>query len=157
MNIEFSYPEYLANGRDRSVIRFYLPPKLGPSPQREYLDAVHLCVLWDHDRDQLVLAVLAALFLRNREALEQLVAVAEARGRVDFWCRSAEHSKDLQRALDDAANAVTWQRGRWKVNPGQVVPCRGTVVDWEKLPEKHPLHSVAKGQGLGLIVTGGAR
>jgi len=165
MYIEFSSPEVLSDGRDRSVIRFYLPPKLGQPDAHDLRyrgehPAVHVCVLWGADRSQLMLAVLAALYLRNREMLEQLVAVRQERGRVDFWCRSAEHVKDLQRALDDAADAVLWQRGSWKINAGQIVPCKGTAVDWQVLPEADPtlaaIRSAAKGQGLGLISSRGA-
>jgi hypothetical protein len=155
MYVEFSYPEYLADGRDWSVIRFHLPPKTVGSlrwPPRDELPAVHLCVLWDHDRDQRMLALLAVVYLRNREMLEQLVAVAESRGRIDFWCRSEEHRKDLQRALDDASEAVMFRRA-WKANPGKVVPCKGTAVDWQALPDGTPdaLRSVAKGHGLGIV------
>jgi len=153
--IEFSAPEYLADGRDRSTVRFYLPPKLGQPRAhdlryREEHPAVHVLILWSERRDQRMLAVLAALFLRDRDLLEELVAVAESRGRVDFWCRSEEHRKELQRALGEAAEAVMFGHA-WKANPGQVVPCKGAVVDWDKLPEDHPLRSAAKGHGLGLI------
>jgi hypothetical protein len=153
--IEFSYPEFISDGRDRSVIRFYLPPKTGQPDDhdlrfRTHHNALHVAVLWGPDRSQKVLAVLAALYLRNRELLEQLVAVRHEHGRMDFWCRSDDNKKDLQRALDDAAGAVMFSRA-WKVNPGQVVPCKGTAVDWQSLPEDHPLRSTAKGQGLGIV------
>jgi hypothetical protein len=156
MYVEFSYPEFLSDGRDRSVIRFYLPPKTGQPDAhdlryRAHHNAVHVAALWGSDRSQNLIAVLAALYLRNREMLEQLVAVRQERGRVDFWCRSTEDVKDVQRALEDAIEAVLWQRGVWKVNPGQAVPCKGTVVDWEQLADDHPLRSAAKGQGLGIV------
>lgn len=165
MYIEFSYPEFISDGRDRSVIRFYLPPKTGQPDDhdlryRTHHNAVHVAVLWGPDRSQKVLAVLAALYLKNREMLEQLVAVRHEHGRVDFWCRSTESTlcgpdvRDVQRALEDAIEAVLFQRGAWKVNPGQVVPCKGTVVDWQALLEEHPLRSTAKGQGLGVVARG---
>lgn len=162
MYIEFSAPEYLADGRDRSVIRFYLPPRIGQPRAHDMRyrgqhPAVHICVLWSERRDQRMLAILAALFLRNREMLEQLVAVAESRGRVEFWCRSAEHAKELQQALDDAAVAVQFGSA-WKASPGQVVPCTPTgAVDWETLAAGHPIKSTAKGHGLGLIIPRAAR
>jgi hypothetical protein len=158
--IEFSSPEVLSDGRDRSVIRFFLPPKVG-QPRvhdlryRAEHPAAHVCVLWGADRSQHMIAVLAALYLRNREMLEQLVAVRQERGHVEFWCRSEEYRQELRRALEDAVDEVLWQRGRWKVGPGQVVPCTGTVVDWQSLPEDGStlgaIRSAAKGQGLGLI------
>lgn len=162
MYIEFSYPEFLSDGRDRSVIRFYLPPKLGqPSTHdiryREQHTAVHIAALWGPDRDQRLIALLAGLYLRNREMLEQLVAVRQEGGRLYFWCRSDEHLKELQRALEDTAEAVLWQRGSWKIKTGQVVPCKGTIVDWERLPADHPIVSAAKGQRLGLIAAHGAQ
>jgi hypothetical protein len=165
MYIEFSYPEILSDGRDRSVVRFYLPPKTGQSHvhdlrYRAEHPAAHVCVLWGADRSQLIMAVLAALYLRNREMLEQLVAVRQERGQVEFWCRSEGYRRDLQRALEDAVSAVLWQRGPWKVGPGQVVPCKGSTVDWQSLPENDPtlgaIRSAAKGQGLGLISLHGA-
>lgn len=156
MYIEFSYPEFISDGRDRSVIRFYLPPKTGQPDDhdlryRTYHNAAHIAVLWGPDRSQKVLAVLAALYLRNREMLEQLVAVRHESGRLDFWVRELADAKDVQRALEDAIEAVLWQRGSWKVNPGQVVPCKGAVVDWQSLPEDHPLRSTAKGKSLGIV------
>jgi hypothetical protein len=158
--IEFSYPEFISDGRDRSVIRFYLPPKTGQPDDhdlryRTHHNAVHVAVLWGPDRSQKVVAVLAALYLRNREMLEQLVAVRHERGRLDFWYRDLADVKDVQRALEDAIEAVLWQRGAWKVNAGQVVACKGNVVDWQAMPEDHPLRSTAKGQGLGLIAAHG--
>lgn len=147
MHIEFKHPEVLSDGRDRSVIRFLLPPNQ---------DAVHVCTLWDADRDQTIMAVLAALYLRDRDALKQLVAVAEGRGQITFWCRSADQLTDVRHALDDAAHAVTWQHGFWKTGQGHVVPCRGTVVDWEALDADHPLRGAARGQRLGLITATGA-
>jgi hypothetical protein len=161
MYIEFSAPDCLADGRDRSTVRFFLPPKLGQQRAhdlryREEHPAVHIYIGWSERRDLRMLAVLTSLFLRNKAMLEQLCGVAESRGRVEFWCRSAEHVRDLQRALDDAAESVMFGRA-WKANPGQVVPCKGTVVDWQALPETHPLRSVAKGHGLGLITPGAAR
>jgi hypothetical protein len=144
VHIDFKLPEVLSDGRDRSVIRFQLPPT--PSSA-----AVHVCILWDADRDQNILAVLAALYLRHRDALKQLVAVAETRGQIAFWCRSADQLPDMRRALDDAANAVTWQHGRWRAGIGHVVPCKGTVVDWAALAADHPLRGAARGQQLGLV------
>jgi hypothetical protein len=154
--IEFSYPDILSDMRDVSAVRFYLPPKLGQPgthdlQNRAQHSAVHVCVVWAADRDQRALAVLASLYLRNREALELLVGIRHERGCLDFWTRSTEHVKEMQIALQDAADAVLWQRGSWKVNPGQVVPCKGTLVDWAALPETHPLRGIAKGQRLGLI------
>lgn len=161
MYVEFSYPEILSDWRDRSVIRWYLPPKTTGRPHQHELSnrtehsAVNIAVLWGPDRSPNMLAVLSALYLRNREMLEQLVAVRQERGRVDFWCRSGADIKDVQRALEDAVEAVLWQRGAWKVNPGQSVPCKGALVDWEKLPENDPtlgaIRLAAKGQALGLI------
>jgi len=160
--IEFSYPETLSEMRDVSAVRFYLPPKLGQPgvhdmSQRSRHAAVHICIVWAPDRDQRALAVLASLYLRNREALELLAGIRQERGRLDFWCISAEHVREVQLALQDAADAVLWQRGSWKINPGQVVPCKGTIVDWEALPETHPLRGIAKGQRLGLITSTGAK
>jgi hypothetical protein len=159
--IEFAAPEYLADGRDRSTIRYFLPPKLGQPRAHDIRfrgehPAAHILIIWSERRDQRMLAVLTALYLRDRELLEQLVAVAESRGRVDFYCRSAEHAKELQSALDGAAQAVLFS-GAWRANAGQVVPCTSTgAVDWQALPEDHPLRSAAKGHGLGLIIAGGA-
>jgi hypothetical protein len=141
MYIDFPAPEYLADGRDRSTVSFLIPRTRA---------AVHVCILWSERRDQRILAVLTAFSIRNPSLLKQLVAVAESRGRVDFWCRSAEHAKDLQQALDAAAAAVHLTP-EWTANSGQVVPCKGTVVDWQALPEGHVLRSPAKGHGLGLI------
>lgn len=157
MFVEFSYPEIVSDGRDCSVVRFYLPPKFVNHPDahdvrnKSMHAAVHICIVWAPDRDQRALAVLASLYLRNREALELLVGIRQERGRLDFYCRSAEHVKEVQLALQDAADAVLWQRGSWKVNPGQVVPCEGTILDRDALPLDHPLRSSARGQRLGLI------
>lgn len=160
MYIEFQSPEYLADGRDRSVIRFFLPPKLGQPHAHDFTlrgqhPSVNICIQWSERRDTRVTALLAALYLKDREMLEQLVGVAESRGRIDFWCRSSDSSdlRDLQRALDAAANAVMLP---WRTNPGQTVPCQGTVVDWKALPETHPLKSSAKGQRLGRVAATGA-
>jgi hypothetical protein len=160
--IDFSYPDYLSDGRDVSAVRFYLPPKAVTHPDahdvrnRERHSAVHVCIVWAADRDQRALAVLASLYLRNREALELLAGIRHERGRLDFWCRSAEHVREMQLALQDAADAVLWQRGSWKVNPGQVVACKGTIVDADALPADHPLRPSARGQRLGLISATGA-
>jgi hypothetical protein len=157
MFIEFSYPETLSEMRDVSAVRFYLPPKAASHPDahdvrnRAQHSAVHVGIVWAPDRDQRAHALLASLYLRNREALELLAGIRHERGRLDFWCTSVEHVRAVQLALQDAADAVLWQRGSWKVNPGQVVPTRGTVVDWEALPETHPLRGIAKGQRLGLV------
>jgi len=146
---------FLSEMRDVSAVRFYLPPKASTQPDahdisnRARHSAVHICIVWAPDRDQRAHALLASLYLRNREALELLVGIRQERGRLDFWCRS--HVREVQLALQDAADAVLWQRGSWKINPGQVVPCKGTIVDWEALPETHPLRGIAKGQRLGLI------
>lgn len=163
MYIEFSYPDYLSEMRDVSAVRFYLPPKFVNQPDahdisnRARHSAVHIGIVWAADRDQRALAVLASLYLRNREALELLVGIRQERGRLDFWCRSAEHLREMQIALQDAADAVLWQRGSWKVNPGQVVACKGAIVDWEALPDTHPLRGIAKGQRLGLINATGSK
>jgi len=159
--VEFSYPETLSEMRDVSAVRFYFPPKFGQPGvhdvrYRAQHSAVHIGIVWAPDRDQRALALLAGLYLRNREALELLVGIRQERGRVEFWCRSTEHVREVQLALQDAADAVLWQRGSWKINPGQVVPCKGTIVDWEALPETHPLRGIAKGQRLGLINATGA-
>jgi len=165
MYVEFSYPEVLSDWRDRSVIRFYLPPKIGQPAahdlrNRTQHNAVHIALLWGPDRSQNLVAVLAALYLRNREMLEQLVAVRQERGRLDFWCRELADVKEVERALADAVDAVLWQRGVWKVNAGQFIPCKGMMVDWQALPENDPtlgaIRSAAKGQGLGLIAAHGA-
>ena len=156
MYIELSYPELLSDSRDSSNVRFYLPPKLGQPDDHDVQyrarhSRVHIGIRWGADRDQRALALLASLYLRNREALELLVGIRQERGRLDFWCRSAEHVKEVQLALQDAADAVLWQRGSWTVNPGQVVPCKGTIVDADALPADHPLRSSARGNQLGLI------
>jgi hypothetical protein len=163
--IEFSYPEFISDQRDRSVIRFYLPPKTGQPhvhdlQRRGEHPAIHVAILWDRDRDTRMVATLAALYLRKREMLEQLVGVAESRGKIDFWCRSAEDAKELRGALDEASAAISFGNA-WKANVGQVVPCTSTgAVDWEKLDEKDPqlgaLRSAAKGHGLGVITPRGA-
>jgi hypothetical protein len=162
MYIDFSYPDYLSDGRDVSAVRWYLPPKLGQPDAHDISNrarhsAVHICIAWGPDRDQRALAVLASLYLRNREALELLCGIRHERGRLDFWCRSAEHVREMQLALQDAADAVLWQRGSWKVNPGQVVACKGTIVDADALPVDHPLRSSARGQRLGLITATGVK
>jgi hypothetical protein len=158
MYIEFQAPEYLATGRDRSVIRFFLPPKLGQPHAHDFAfrgqhPSVNICIIWSERADRRVEPLLAALYLKDREMLEQLVGIAESRGRIDFWCRSSEHLRDLQRALDVAANAVMLP---WRANAGQTVPCQGAVVDWAALPETHPLKSTAKGQRLGRVAATGA-
>jgi hypothetical protein len=156
--IEFQSPEYLADGRDRSVIRFFLPPKLGQPHAHDFTlrgqhPSVNICILWSERRDTRVTALLAGLYLKDREMLEQLVGIAESRGRIDFWCRSSEHLRDIQRALDTAANAVMLP---WRANAGQTVPCAASLVDWAALPETHPLKSTAKGQRLGRLAATGA-
>ncbi len=163
MYVEFSYPDYLSDSRDVSSVRFFLPPKAASQPDahdissRARHSAVHICICWAADRDQRALALLASLYLRNREALELLVGIRQERGRLDFWCRSAEHVRQVQLALQDACDAVLWQRGSWKVNPGQVVPCKGTIVDADALLPDHPLRSSARGHRLGLVTANGAK
>jgi len=162
MLVEFSYPEILSDGRDSSATRFYLPPKIGQPDVHDYCNrelhsAVHICTVWAADRDQRSHAVLSSLYLRNREALELLVGIRQERGRLDFWHRSPEHAREMQIALQDACDAVLWQRGSWKVNPGQIVPCKGTIVDADALPADHPLRPMARSQRLGLITAKGAK
>ena len=160
MYIEHSYPEILSDGRDISAYRFYLPPKAATNPDahdmryRTQHASVHLVVGWAQDRDQRALAVLNGLYLRNREALELLVGIRQERGRLDFWTRSAEHLREMQLALQDACDAVLWQRGSWRVNPGQVVACKDSIVDADALPPDHPFRGLAKSQRLGLIAKG---
>ncbi len=153
---EFSYAELLSDGRDGSAYRFHLPPKVGQPEDHDVRyrtrhPEVRIGIAWGKDRDQRAIPVLTSLYLRNREALELLVGIRPEKGRLDFWHRGAEHAREMQIALQDACDAVLWQRGSWKVNPGQVVPCKGTVVDWAALPEQHPLRATAKSQQLGLI------
>lgn len=159
MYIEFSSPEYLTDGRDRSVIRFFLPPKLGQPHAHDFTlrgqhPSVNICIIWSERRDTRVTALLAALWIADRPMLEELVGIAESRGRMEFWCRSSEHLKQLQLALDTAANAVMLP---WRANAGHSVPCNGSVVDWTALPDTHPLKSTAKGQRLGRVAATGAK
>jgi hypothetical protein len=158
MYIEFASPTYVTTGRDRSVISFHLPPKLGQPHAHDFTlrgqhPSIHICILWSERADRRVEALLAALYLKDREMLEQLVGIAESRGRIDFWCWSSEHLKDVQRALDAAAASIMVP---WRANAGQSVPCKGAVVDWEALPADHPLRSTAKGQRLGRVAVTGA-
>jgi hypothetical protein len=157
--IEFSSPTYVYDGRDRSVIKFFLPPKLGQPHAHDYTfrgqhQSINICILWSERRDQRITALLAALFIKERDLLEQLVGIGESRGRIDFYGRSPEALRDLQRAIDAAAHAVMVP---WRANPGQAVPTTGTVVDWAALPETHPLKSTAKGQRLGRVAATGAQ
>lgn len=158
MYIEFASPDYLVTGRDRSVLSFRLPPKLGQPHAHDYAfrgqhPSVNICILWSERRDERVTALLAALYIKDRDMLDQLVGIAESRGRIDWWARSSEHLRDIQRALDAAANAAMLP---WRANAGQIVPCQGTVVDWAALPDTHPLKSTAKGQRLGRVAATGA-
>lgn len=159
MYIEFSSPTYVYDGRDRSVVKCFLPPKLGQPHAHDYAfrgqhQSVNICILWSERRDQRITALLAALYLKERDLLEQIVGIGESRGRIDWYCRSSEHLRDLQRAIDAAAHAVMVP---WRANAGHVVPCKGSVVDWEALPDQHPLKSTAKGQRLGRVAATGAQ
>lgn len=156
----FNSPEILSDQRDRSIYKFLLPPRVMPRglPPLSEIDEVRIAVLWGIDRAApVIVAVLAAMHVRDRDLLERIVAVREERGKVDFWARvdGDVSIKDVRRALEDAVQAVVFTR--WSVNPGTALPCRGTVVDPEapQLPES--LRGVARSYGLGLHVKGGAR
>jgi hypothetical protein len=157
----FSSPEILSDHRDRSTYKFILPPRAVPHglPPIDEIDEVRIAVLWGIDRDQLIVAVLTALYLRNRDVLERVVAVRQERGKVDFWCRPSNDItvEGIRLALQDAVDAVMFTR--WKVNTGAALPCTadGLLVDWEQLPESDPLRGVARSYGLGLHVKGGTR
>jgi hypothetical protein len=156
----FNSPDVLSDQRDRSVYAFKLPPRVMPRglPPIDELDEVRICALWGIDRPApLMVACLASLYVRDRDMLERIVAVREERGKIDFWCRvDGDISvKDVRSALADAVQAV--MSVRWSVNAGSALPCRGTVIDWEQLPDGDPLRGVARSYGLGLHVKGGAR
>jgi len=44
----------------------------------------------------------------------------------------------------------------WTVHAGIAPACKGTLLDWEALPEGDPLRGVARSYGLGLHIKGGA-
>jgi hypothetical protein len=160
----FNSPEILSDQRDRSILKFLLPPRTMPHglPPLNQIDEVRIAVLWGIDRNQLIIACLASLYVRDRDTLERIVAVREERGRIEFWCRAGTNftdptARDVQRALADAVEAVMFSR--WKVTGGVALPCKAgeTVIDWEQLPEGDPLRGVARSYGLGLHVNSGAK
>ncbi len=146
MNPPFTWQEppfrYLVDGRDRSVLAYTLPT----NPATE----VHLCIFWDKDRDARIIAVLAALFLRDTEALADIVAVREQQGLIEVWCRSPDRASEVRRALTNAADRALYS-DRWTADQPHLVPTRGTVVDWEKLLPEEPLYGPAKGYQLGVV------
>jgi hypothetical protein len=148
----FNEPECLSDQRDRSVYEFLLPPRVMPQgvPPLHEIDKVRIAVPWGLDRNQSIVAVLAGMYLRNRDMLERIVAVQQDRGRVQFWCRTSPDVSvpDVRRALEDAVSAVMFQR--WTVQGGIAMPCVGEIVNWEVLPEGDPLRGVAKSYGLGV-------
>lgn len=148
----FNSPETLSDQRDRSVLKFLLPPRIMPQglPPLSEIDEVRIAVLWGIDRSQVIVAVLAAMYLRNRDMLERIVAIQQDRGRVQFWCRTSPDVsvKDVRLALEDAVQAVMFQR--WTVHGGIAMPCDGDIIDWQALPDGDPLIGVAKSYGLGL-------
>ncbi|MGO9326513.1 MAG: hypothetical protein ACLQJ0_00100 [Steroidobacteraceae bacterium] len=148
----FNSPKTLSDQRDRSVLEFLLPPKVMPQgvPPLHEIDEVRIAVLWGIDRDLCMVAILAAMYLRNRDMLERIVAVRQERGKVDFWCRTSPDVsvKDVRLALEDAVQAVMFQR--WTVRGGVALPCDGEIVDWQKLPDGDPLRGVARSYGLGV-------
>lgn len=148
----FNTPLTLDDQRDRSVYKFLLPPRVMPQgvPPLHEIDEVRIAVLWGIDRNQCIVAILAALYLRNRDMLERIVAVRQERGKVDFWCRTSPdvNVPAVRRALEDAVNAVMFTR--WTVHGGIAMPCDGEIVAWDQLPEGDPLKGVARSYGLGI-------
>jgi hypothetical protein len=148
----FNAPTCLSDQRDRSVQSFKLPPRIMPQgvPPLHELDEVRIAVLWGIDRSQVIVAVLAAMYLRNRDMLERIVAIRQEKGGVDFWCRTSPDVsvKDVRAALVDAVDAVMFTR--WRVHGGIAMPCDGEIVAWQQLPEGDPLKGVARSYGLGI-------
>lgn len=148
----FNSPEVLSDNRDRSVYKFLLPPRIMPQgvPPLHEIDEVRIGVLWGLDRSQLIVAVLAAMYLRNRDMLERVAAVQQDKGRVQFWCRTSPDVSvpDVRRALADAVDAVLFSR--WTVQGGIAMPCDGEIVAWDQLPEEDPLRGIARTYGLGI-------
>jgi hypothetical protein len=149
----WSAPEILATSRDFEPIRFYDPPLILTHglPPIDSINEIRLVKLWDTDQDRRIDAVLAVVWMRNRAALQQLLAVREERGKIAFWAREGADLKAVQAAIDDgAAHSIS---DRWRATPGTHLPCKSGLLDWAALPANDPIlgliRTAAKAHALG--------
>lgn len=149
----WSAPRILDHGRDRAILGWYSPELILTHglPHIDFINEIRLVRINDTDADIRIDAVLAMLWSRNRAALEQLLAVREERGKIAFFAREGADLKDVQAAIDDAAaHSIS---DRWRAQPGTHLPCKGSLLDWAKLPENDSvlglIRTAGKGHALG--------
>jgi hypothetical protein len=149
----WSAPSILDHGRDRTIHRWYDPALILTHglPHIDFINEIRLVRINDADADVRIDAVLAMLWSRDRDALRQLLAVREERGRIAFWAREGADLKAVQAAIDDAAaHSIS---DRWRATPGTHLPCKGGLLDWQQLNEKDPvlglIRTAAKAHALG--------
>lgn len=139
---------YLFDARDFSVIEFNLRTK-PPTTARIY-------VQWDGDRDRRILAILAAMYFVDRTTLAKVAGVAEHNGKINWWCSSPAHAEATTRLFAEAARTTLYSSA-WYVLPPQMVPvCDDGLINWQALPDDHPLRSPAKGFQIGVMKKAGA-
>ena len=118
--------------------------------------AHQFAVLWDPQRDELVLSVMSALSYRDLDARDAVLALTMLRGKLTIWTGWSEPHRveRLQEIVRSASDSVLNPiRQKWDIEPPLSVPMvrsqHGPIMDREALPPEHPLLVIPSAYQLG--------
>jgi len=96
------------NARDFTIVDLIITPKL----------ATRCWIGFDTDRDERVLDVISALYLRNRQIAGGCVGFAETRGDLQVWYAETSESLGMaQLAMQGACTAALFPYDQWRALP----------------------------------------
>ena len=113
--------------------------------------ANRIAVLWDSDRDERPLDVLAALHYRDLRVRPGVVALAESRGVISCWFDSPQFVAKARTANQVAGDAALRPHDHWADAPLIIVPIRDGVLDRDALLPNCRLLVVPNRYNLGLV------
>ncbi len=132
------------NARDWQVVDWLVSEK----PLR----LQRMIILFDQDRPELLVHdFLTATNHKSAQVRSNIVALAEAKGRVHLWYGCALSVDKARRALGEAAATAIWPTDRWQVDI-TLVPMKAGKLDRSRLDPSSPLlQAVPRRFELGLI------